>query len=117
MKEGYIKECIAAAAECGAAVLGVPVKDTIKTVSDGIVNGTPDRSGLYITQTPQIFRKEAYFEGVARAEQNGLDFTDDCQLVEALGIKVRMTSSDYANIKITTPEDMLIAEAIMSYHS
>ncbi len=117
VKAEFIKECIGAAAECGGAVLGVPVKDTIKTVTDGTVDGTPDRSKLYITQTPQIFRKDAYFRGVAHAEENGLDFTDDCQLVEAMGIKVRMTSSDYSNIKITTPEDMLIAEAIMSYNS
>ena len=114
IKAEQIKDCIAAAEECGGAVLGVPVKDTIKTVRDGMVDGTPDRSTLYITQTPQIFRREAYLDGVKNAVDNGLDFTDDCQLVEAVGVKVRMVTSDYTNIKITTPEDMSLAETIMS---
>ena len=114
IKAEYIKDCIAAADEYGGAVLGVPVKDTIKTVTDGMVSGTPDRSTLYITQTPQIFRRDAYLEGIKNAEANGLDFTDDCQLVEAVGARVRMVPSDYTNIKITTPEDMSLAETIMS---
>ena len=114
IKAEYIKDCIAAADEYGGSVLGVPVKDTIKTVTDGMVSGTPDRSTLYITQTPQIFRRDAYLEGIKNAEANGLDFTDDCQLVEAVGARVRMVPSDYTNIKITTPEDMSLAETIMS---
>lgn len=109
----YIRQCIKDASVFGGAVLGVPVKDTIKNVEGGIITDTPDRSRLYITQTPQIFKKKHYFEGVNFAQEHDLDFTDDCQLVEAVGIKVNMTMSDYKNIKITTPEDMAIAEAIM----
>lgn len=109
-----IRQCIKDASVFGGAVLGVPVKDTIKHVDGGIIMDTPDRSKLYITQTPQIFKKKHYFDGVNFASEHGLDFTDDCQLVEAVGIKVSMTLSDYRNIKITTPEDMAIAEAIMN---
>ena len=110
---GRIKRCIYDAGVFGGAVLGVPVKDTIKEVSDGLVTDTPDRRKLYITQTPQIFKKDKYFEGVNFAVAHELDFTDDCQLAEAVGVKVCMTPSDYTNIKITTPDDLVIAEALV----
>lgn len=110
----HIRQCIKDAAVFGGAVLGVPVKDTIKHVEGGLITDTPDRSKLYITQTPQIFRKKHYFDGVNFAQEHELDFTDDCQLCEAVGVKVNMTLSDYRNIKITTPEDMAIAEAMMN---
>ncbi|MCM1524287.1 MAG: 2-C-methyl-D-erythritol 4-phosphate cytidylyltransferase [Ruminococcus sp.] len=108
-----VKQCIKDAAVFGGSVLGVPVKDTIKQVEDGLITDTPDRSKLYITQTPQIFRKKHYYSGVNFALEHELEFTDDCQLAEAVGVKVNMTLSDYRNIKITTPEDMAVAEAIM----
>lgn len=110
-----VRSCIKDAGIFGGAVPGVPVKDTIKQVEDGLIEDTPDRSRLYITQTPQIFKKKHYYEGVNFAAEHGLDFTDDCQMAEAVGVKVHMTLSDYKNIKITTPEDMAIAEAIMNY--
>ena len=97
----------------GGATLGVPVKDTIKTVDDGLITDTPPRNKLYITQTPQIFKRSLYFEGIDFALEHGLDFTDDCQLVEAIGGKVAMTVGDYTNIKITTPEDIAIAEILL----
>lgn len=97
----------------GGAVLGVPVKDTIKIVNDGLITDTPHRPSLYITQTPQIFKRRIYFEAVDFALEHGLDFTDDCQLAEAIGIKVCMTTGDYTNIKITTPEDIGIAELLL----
>lgn len=108
-----IKRCIKDASVFGGAVLGVPVKDTIKVVDDGLITDTPDRRRLYMTQTPQIFKKSVFYEGVNFAKEHELDFTDDCQMAEAVGVKVFMTLSDYKNIKITTPEDMAIAEAIM----
>ncbi|MGN0643076.1 MAG: 2-C-methyl-D-erythritol 4-phosphate cytidylyltransferase [Huintestinicola sp.] len=114
VKADKISACIRDAAVFGGAVLGVPVKDTIKFVEGGIVTDTPDRRKLYITQTPQIFRKKYYYDGVNFAMEHDLDFTDDCQLAEAVGVKVCMTASDYSNIKITTPEDMAIAAAIIS---
>ena len=97
----------------GAAGLGVPVKDTIKVVNDGLITDTPYRPSLYITQTPQIFKRRIYFEAVDFALEHGLDFTDDCQLAEAIGVKVCMTEGGYENIKITTPEDIKIANLLL----
>ena len=97
----------------GAAVLGVPVKDTIKVVNDGLITDTPYRPSLYITQTPQIFKRRIYFEAVDFALEHGLAFTDDCQLAEAIGVKVCMTEGGYENIKITTPEDIKIANLLL----
>lgn len=113
VKPEHIEKVIRDASVFGGAVLGVPVKDTIKTVDDGLITDTPPRSSLYITQTPQIFTRRLYFEGIDFALEHGLDFTDDCQLVEAIGGKVAMTVGDYTNIKITTPEDIHIAEILL----
>ncbi len=110
----YIRRCIHDASIFGGATLGVPVKDTIKQVEDDLITDTPDRSRLYITQTPQIFKKTLYFDAVNFALEHNLDFTDDCQLVEALGGKICMTRSDYKNIKITTIEDIAIATAMIN---
>lgn len=113
VKPEHIERVIKDAAVFGGATLGVPVKDTIKVVCDGLIDDTPSRSSFYITQTPQIFKRRLYFEGVDFAEEHGLDFTDDCQLIEAIGTKVYMTIGDYKNIKITTPEDIDIAEVLL----
>lgn len=113
VKPEHIEKAIKDALVFGGATLGVPVKDTIKVVDDGLITDTPPRSTLYITQTPQIFRKKLYFEGIDFALEHSLDFTDDCQLVEAIGGKVYMTTGDYTNIKITTPEDIRLAETLI----
>lgn len=113
VKPEHIERAIKDASVFGGATLGVPVKDTIKTVDGGLIIDTPPRSSLYITQTPQIFKRDLYFEGIDFALEHGLDFTDDCQLVEAIGGKVAMTVGDYTNIKITTPEDIDIAEVLL----
>ena len=113
VKPEHIEKAIKDAKVFGGATLGVPVKDTIKVVDDGIITDTPPRKSLYITQTPQIFKRSLYFEGIDFALEHGLDFTDDCQLVEAIGGKVYMTTGDYTNIKITTPEDIKIAETLL----
>lgn len=110
----HIEKAVKDASVFGGATLGVPVKDTIKTVDGGLIVDTPPRSSLYITQTPQIFKKKIYFEGVDFALEHELDFTDDCQLAEAIGCKVCMTVGDYTNIKITTPEDIQIAQTLLS---
>lgn len=109
-----IEKTIADARVFSGAVLGVPVKDTIKVVSDGLITDTPPRSSLYITQTPQVFKRSVYMRALEFASRNYLDFTDDCQLAEAIGVKVCMTTGDYKNIKITTPEDIAIAETILN---
>jgi 2-C-methyl-D-erythritol 4-phosphate cytidylyltransferase len=108
-----VEKCIANARVYGGATLGVPVKDTIKVVDDNLIVDTPYRPSLYITQTPQTFKKSVYFRGLEFAERNHLDFTDDCQLAEAMGYKVYMTTGHYSNIKITTPEDIYIAEILL----
>ncbi|MBP5581092.1 MAG: 2-C-methyl-D-erythritol 4-phosphate cytidylyltransferase, partial [Ruminococcus sp.] len=113
VKSEHIEKVIKDASVFGGATLGVPVKDTIKTVDGGLIIDTPPRSSLYITQTPQIFKRRLYFEGIDFALEHGLDFTDDCQLVEAIGGKVAMTVGDYTNIKITTPEDNASAEVLL----
>ena len=97
----------------GGATLGVPVKDTIKVVNDGLIVDTPYRPHLYSTQTPQVFQKRIYFEAVDFALEHHLDFTDDCQLAEAINCKVYMTVGDYTNLKITTPEDIFIARMLL----
>ncbi len=115
VKAEHIRRVIKDASVFGGATLGVPVKDTIKTVDGGLIIDTPPRKSLYITQTPQIFKRDLYFEGIDFALEHGLDFTDDCQLVEAIGGKVYMTTGDYTNIKITTPEDIRLAETLLEF--
>lgn len=108
-----IERCLQSAIEHGAATAAVRAKDTIKvSAQDGSIESTPDRSRLYLTQTPQIFSLELYKKAVRQAQQEKLDFTDDCQLVEHIGQKVWLSEGDYQNVKITTPEDMVLAEAI-----
>lgn len=105
-----IEETIKAAAEFGAAATGVKVKDTVKVVddNDNIID-TPDRAYMRFIQTPQVFRKELYLNAVKNVE-NSRDFTDDCKLLEAYGKTVKFVDGDYENIKITTPEDIELAE-------
>lgn len=103
-----ISRVIAEAYENGGAVAATPVTDTIKSVKDGFICSTPDRSGLYAAQTPQGFRTGLYRKMLTL----GGDFTDDSQMAEAMGIKVKITAGSYDNIKITTPEDIARAETI-----
>lgn len=113
VRTDQIAAAIQDAAVFGGATLGVPVKDTIKIVNDRLIVDTPYRPHLYITQTPQVFRRTLYIEAVNFANAHGLDFTDDCQLAEAIGCKVYMSEGDYTNIKITTPEDIAIAQILL----
>lgn len=106
-----IKAGLATAAKNKAAVLAVPVKDTIKKVSGGKITETLDRSVLYAAQTPQCYRTEILKKALNKYGDLK-DATDESQLVEKLGVKVAVVVSDYKNIKITTPEDIVIAEAL-----
>jgi 2-C-methyl-D-erythritol 4-phosphate cytidylyltransferase len=101
------------AAETGAAILGVPAKDTIKKVQDGVVVETVERSSLWAVQTPQAFRISLLTEAYKRAEKDHFLGTDDASLVERLNYPVSMVEGDYDNIKLTTPEDLYFAEAIL----
>ena len=97
--------------QSGAAVAGVPVKDTIKvTTSDGMVSDTPPRDSLWAAQTPQFFRYDLLLEAHRNCPQ---DVTDDAAMVEMLGHPVRMFLGSYENLKVTTPEDLTIMEALL----
>ncbi len=104
-----IEKSIEDAKETGAAVVCVPVKDTIKEAKGGFCICTPDRTELFAAQTPQVIAKSIYVRAIERAEQLGAEYTDDVSLCEAIGIKAKITLGDYANIKLTTPEDIEIA--------
>ncbi|BCI60114.1 2-C-methyl-D-erythritol 4-phosphate cytidylyltransferase [Solibaculum mannosilyticum] len=110
-----IGDVVACALEHRAAATGVRVKDTLKQVSDaGVIEYTPDRSHLWMVHTPQVFEKRLYQRAMDAAQEAREDFTDDCQLVERMGgIPVHMYEGSYENIKITTPEDLPIAEALL----
>ncbi len=95
------------------ALVAVPVKDTVKSVAAGVVVGTPRREDLWLAQTPQTFRYEIIREAHDKADREGYLGTDDASLVERLGKRVHIVMGDYRNIKITTPEDMLLAEAFL----
>ena len=100
-----------AAQETGSSVAAVPAKDTIKVVSEeGLVETTPARSSLWLVQTPQIFRYDLILQ--AHRTCTGT-FTDDAAMVESLGYKVRVFEGSYTNMKVTTPEDLPIAEVIL----
>ncbi len=95
----------------GAATLSAVPKDTVKIADgDSFAASTPERSSLRLIYTPQVFDRKAYMECIAKAESS---FTDDCQLFESQGRKVFLTAGKYTNIKITTPEDIPAAEAIL----
>lgn len=111
-----ILDSISAARRYKACTVAVPVKDTIKVVDDyGFGEETPDRSKLYQIQTPQTFDREVITEAYSRLRISGdKDITDDTMIVERyLDQKVKMVEGSYNNIKVTTPEDMVFAEAII----
>ena len=109
-----VRRVVAAAAEYGAASIGVPAKDTIKeTTVENIVTTTLPRQNLWQTQTPQAFRYDVLCRAYAEAQRDHFYGTDDASLVERTGVKVRMVNGSHENIKITTPEDLLMAEALM----
>ena len=111
LDEGMLQRGMEAVEESGAAVAGVPVKDTVKLVSSqGLVAETPLRDKLWAAQTPQIFRYDLLLDAHQRCTQL---VTDDAAMVESLGHPVRMFLGSYENLKVTTPEDLFIAEAFL----
>lgn len=111
--QGVINAVIEKAVERAAAAPAVPVKDTIKRAVDGVVESTPDRSCLYAVQTPQVFEHGLILGALEKAVTDGAELTDDCSAVERLGMPVCLTAGAYENIKLTTPEDVIVAEAIL----
>jgi len=108
-----LRSAATAAGEFGAAVVAVPVKDTVKVVKEGMITETPARKQLWLAQTPQAFRFGLIRAAHAEAAAQGFLGTDDASLIERQGGQVRIVKGDYRNIKITTPEDMILAEAFL----
>jgi len=109
-----IEDSIHAAARYGAVVFAIPLKDTIKMSNpDGTVLKTLDRESLWQIQTPQTFQVSVIREAHYRATADGFVGTDDASLVERLGVKVHLLTGFYANIKITTPEDLELASLFL----
>lgn len=114
IKRKAIIKGIQGAIDYGACVIGVPLKDTIKVIDDNdIVHHTPNRSLLWAAQTPQCFQVDLLKEGYDYAMSEGIIGTDDSSLVEKKGYPVKMLMGNYDNIKITTPEDLVIAESFL----
>lgn len=116
-----IKEIEAAISEVkkhDAVCLGFPVKDTIKITDDnGYIKSTPDRSTLFAAATPQCFRTDIIRSAYKKIKADGFFVTDDCSAAEICGVKVKILPCSYENIKITTAEDVQIAEAIIKRRS
>ncbi|MBM4340801.1 MAG: 2-C-methyl-D-erythritol 4-phosphate cytidylyltransferase [Deltaproteobacteria bacterium] len=109
-----IEDSIRSAIRFGAAIIAMPVKDTIKMAhNDGTILKTLDRETLYQAQTPQAFQSSLIREAYSRAKEDNFVGTDDASLVERLGKKVHILPGSYTNIKITTPEDLMLANLIL----
>ena len=109
-----IEESIRSAVRFKAVVMAMPVKETIKMVQrDGTVLKTLDRESLWQIQTPQTFQVNVIKEAYYRATEDGFIGTDDASLVERLGVKVHILPGSYTNIKITTPEDLMLANLLL----
>lgn len=109
-----ILDTLEEAKRTGAAATGVFVKDTIKVINDDyVITDTPDRTKLVAIHTPQIFNLKLYLKAMEKAEMQKNDFTDDCKLLENIGVPVSVVIGEYGNIKITTPEDIPMAQAIL----
>jgi 2-C-methyl-D-erythritol 4-phosphate cytidylyltransferase len=114
VRPAAVSRVVAAAAAEGAALLAVPVRDTIKRVAGGSVAATPPRSECWAAQTPQVFRTELLREALAKAEADAYRGTDDAELVERLGVAVRIVEGDRDNLKITHAEDLALAEHLLA---
>ena len=114
VSEELVHAAITEASEEDAVAVGVPVKDTIKSVDDHAwVRETLDRSGLWLTQTPQVFKRDVIKRAYAIAYEDNYYGTDDASLVERIGINVKMIRGSYDNIKITTKDDIILAEGLI----
>ena len=108
-----IDRTVRAANSYGAAAPAIPVKDTIKVVTGGVVRETPDRATLQAVQTPQVFDLDLLRGALTKAELEGAQVTDDCSAVELMGMSVKIVEGDERNIKVTTPMDLKIAELLL----
>ncbi len=112
-----VRDVVAACAQHGAALLALTARDTIKTGTSGIVLGTLDRSSIHLAQTPQGARAVLLRAAFARAEADGFNGTDEAALLEHDGTEVRLVEGAPSNLKITTPDDLVMAAAVLSAHA
>lgn len=108
-----IDRVVRAANSYGAAAPGIPVKDTIKVVTGGVVKETPDRKKLCAIQTPQVFDIALLRGALKKAKDDGAEITDDCSAVERMGMSVKIVEGDERNLKVTTPMDLAIAKLLL----
>ncbi len=113
LTQEVLREVLAKAEETGAAAPAIPVTDTIKRAENGLAVETLDRDTLFAVQTPQVFEAGLIKAAVQKAVEDGEVLTDDCAAVERLGMKVSLTKGSRENIKITTPLDLFLGEAIL----
>ncbi len=113
IEPSIVSHSISQLKDCDGIVVGVPVKDTIKEVEGGEVKHTLRRDMLWSVQTPQVFRYETIYKAYESAAKESFYATDDSALVEKYGGRIRMVMGSYTNIKITTPEDLKIAELFL----
>lgn len=113
INQNILKRVILQAEKSGAAVVGVPLKSSIKKIKEKkfIIEETLDRNSIWEIQTPQVFKKNIILKAYKKFKES--NFTDDSALVEKLGNKVKVVRGSYFNIKITTPEDLVFAKAIL----
>lgn len=105
-----IDDCI----KYGASAVGVTCKDTLKNADNsGFISGTVDRESTYLIQTPQVFYLKEILSLHKKAVSEGFEATDDCMIAERYGVKIKISAGSYDNIKLTTPEDMIIGEGIL----
>ena len=112
--ETVIHDAVRKAAKFGAAAPAIPVKDTVKVVHGGVIESTPDRSALYAVQTPQVFDVNVYRAALQQAMEKKLNLTDDCSAAESYGMNVVITQGSDENLKVTTPTDLILAQAILN---
>ncbi|MCI8477294.1 MAG: 2-C-methyl-D-erythritol 4-phosphate cytidylyltransferase [Oscillospiraceae bacterium] len=115
VSQEILQAVITKAAACGAAAPAVPTKDTIKRASHGVVSATLVRDELFAVQTPQVFEASMIRAALEKTLEEGVSVTDDCTAIERMGMSVCLTQGSYENIKITTPEDLAIGEALLNW--
>lgn len=108
------RDCLHAAARHGAALLAIPAADTLKRVHDGMVVETVDRSPIWYAQTPQIARRELLLRAFEHARRTGFEATDDVSLLEHAGLPVAVVPGTASNLKITRPDDLPLAAALLA---
>lgn len=114
LEESSLRHLMHRAWESGAAIFALPLKDTLKKVNAELsITRTLDRSGLWLAQTPQVFRKEIILNAYEKLKPDAA-FTDDAQIVEAAGFPVQVVQGSPRNMKITFPEDLVLAQALLA---